>query len=144
LAALRAACDADPTAWRDLGNLGRHARLALIERIAGKNTVVAAALARKVGTLRDELGGPAPPVLERLLIERILTSWLFLNYVEAAYAQQMADLTLKQADYRQRAIDRAQRRQLAAIRALAEVRRLQLPALQVNIAAAGGQQVNVV
>ncbi len=143
LAALRAACDADPTAWRDLGDLGRLGRISLIDKIGNKNTVVSHALARRVGELRDELGGPAPPPLERLLIDRVITTWLFLNYAEMTYAQNLGTLTAKQGEHQQRRIDRAQRRHLAAIKALGEIRRLGLPALQVNIAAAGGQQVKL-
>jgi hypothetical protein len=143
LAALRAACDADPTVWRDLGDLGRLGRISLIDKIGGKNSVISAAIARRVGALRDELGGPAPPPLERLLIDRILSNWLHLHAAEAVYAQRVGELTLKQSEYHQRTIDRAQRRYLASVKALAEIRRLGLPVVQLNVAAAGGQQVNV-
>ncbi|HEY3585943.1 MAG TPA: hypothetical protein VGK85_02270, partial [Myxococcaceae bacterium] len=43
-------------------------------------------------------------------------------------------LTLRQADFHQRRIDRAHRRFLATLRTLAAVRRLAVPALQVSIA----------
>jgi hypothetical protein len=39
--------------------------------------------------------------------------------------------------------DQANRRYLSAIKDLAQVRRLRLPATQVNVAVAGGQHVNV-
>jgi len=143
LAALRAALDADPTAWRDLGDLGRLGRISLIDKMGGKNTVISHAIARRVGELRDELGGPAPPPLERLLIDRILSNWLHLHHAEMIYAQRVGDLTLKQSEHQQRTIDRAQRRYLASVKALAEIRRLGVPAVQLNVAAAGGRQVNI-
>ena len=143
LAGLRAACDAEPAHWRRLGDVGWQARMALIRRIAGDNTVVGEAVSRRVVELRDELGGPAPPPLERLLIDRVITGWLYLHYVEMAYAQNLGDLTAKQGEHQQRRIGHAHRRYLSAIKALAEIRRLPLPALQINVAAAGGQQVNV-
>ncbi len=143
LAALRAALAADPAAWRDLGDLGRLGRTSLIAKIGGKNTVISEALERRVGALREELGGPAPPPLEQLLIDRIVSNWLHLHHAEAIYAQRTGDLTLKQDEYWQRTVDRAQRRYLASLKALAEIRRLPLPALQINVAAAGSQQLNV-
>ena len=143
LAALRAACDADPTAWRDLGDLGRLGRISLIDKIGGKNSVVSHAIARRVGELRDELGGPTPPPLERLLIDRILSNWLHLHYAEAVYSQRVGDLTLKQSEYHQRTVERAQRRYLSSVKALAEIRRLPLPVVQLNVAEAGSRQLNV-
>ena len=53
----------------------------------------------------------------------------------------MGDLGLQWAEFYQRRIDRAQKRFLSAIKALALVRRLQLPAVQVNI---GEKQMNIV
>lgn len=142
LAALRAACDADPDAYLHLGNVARHARRKLVDAIAGPNAVVAEAIEVKAGVLRDELRGPDPSPLERLLVERIVTNWLHLHYSEAVYAQRCdgEGLTTAWHDYHQRKITRAERRYLASIKALAQVRRLALPAVQVNL---GGRQINV-
>ncbi len=140
LAELRQLCEEAPEAWREFGDLARNARLALVGRVAGKNAVVREAVARQIGQLRAELAGPAPTPLERLLVDRILANWLFLHYVETSYAQQLHALTLAQGDYHQRRIDRAHRRYLASIKALAQVRRLLTPAVQVNIAE---RQINV-
>ena len=52
----------------------------------------------------------------------------------------MGDLTLGQAEFHQKRITKAHNRYLSAIRTLAQVRRLGVPAVQVNI---GEQQVNV-
>ena len=49
-------------------------------------------------------------------------------------------MSLQQAAFHQARISKAQARYLAAIRTLAQVRRLGVPVVQVNI---GGQQVNV-
>lgn len=83
--------------------------------------------------------GPAPTALERLLVERIATCWLHLHQLELTYAAQQS-MALPLAAYYQRTISAAQKRYLAAIWALAQVRKLALPVLQVNIA---GKQVNV-
>jgi hypothetical protein len=48
-------------------------------------------------------------------------------------------MSLAQSEHAQRRIDRAHRRFLSTLKTLATVRRLALPALQINVA---GQQVN--
>jgi hypothetical protein len=53
---------------------------------------------------------------------------------DALVAQSQGKISLKLGDYQQRRQDRAARRYLAAIKALAQVRRLLVPVVQVNIA----------
>ena len=72
-------------------------------------------------------------------MERIVLCWLQLHYAEALYTQ-ITEMTLQPATFHQQRISKAQARYLAAIQTLAQVRRLGVPAVQVNI---GGQQVNV-
>jgi hypothetical protein len=50
-------------------------------------------------------------------------------------------MTIGQADYQQRRIDRAHRRFLSAVETLARVRKLAVPMLQVNVAK--NQQINM-
>ncbi len=56
------------------------------------------------------------------------------------YAQGQDEMSIKQGDFRQRRIDATNRRFLAAVKALALVRKLAVPVLQVNLAQ---KQVNV-
>ena len=95
---------------------------------------------RKCAALRRELEGAAPTPIETLLVDRIVLCWLHLHAAETLYAQNMKHLTLLQHDFYQRRLSMVQRRYLAAITALAQVRRLQVPAVQVNIAR---EQLNV-
>ena len=95
---------------------------------------------RRLAQMRADLSGPNPTPLEKLLIERILANHLAVNYCDASYCQNAAELSIERADYYQRRIDRAQRRYLDAVLALAKVRRLLLPVVQVNI---GEKQVNI-
>jgi hypothetical protein len=122
------------------GDLARQAELSLIRAAAGQNVAWREALARKLQLLRAELAGPEPAPLERLLVERVAACWLQLHHSDILLAQQAGKLTLSQAEYHQRTRDRAHNRYLSAIKALALVRRLALPVLQVNIAR---KQVNV-
>lgn len=123
-----------------LGNLALQVEATLIGNAAGGNLAFKEGLGRKMAKLRAELAGPDAPPLERLLADRVAVCWLSLHDVEVRFAQSK-DLTIKQADYWQRRIDSAHKRYLSAIKTLATVRKLALPALQVNIAR---KQVNVV
>ena len=69
----------------------------------------------------------------------MLATWLHLHQVELVYASKDS-LTLPLGTYYQKVISAAQKRYLAAIKGLAEVRKLAMPVLQVNIAK---KQVNV-
>ena len=142
LPALRKAFDELPGLWEENGDLARHAEAAWLSAVARKDEVFKEGLARKLKAMRRELNGPAPSPLERLLVARIVANWLTLQYAEALYAQRMKDgnLPLDVSTHQQERIDRSQRRYLAAIRALAHLRRLQVPALQVNVAE---KQINV-
>jgi hypothetical protein len=138
LALVKASFDSHPTSWDVVVRLSG-AEEHLISSIAGDDAVKAAALRRRAEALRYDLNGPAGSPLERLLVERIVMTWL--GVVEAErLALNVGDRSLKQADYYDRRLDRAQRRHLASIKALAVVRRLALPVVQLNIAE---RQVNV-
>jgi hypothetical protein len=121
----------------DLAQLTEHR---LIQRAAGKDFLLSEALSRKLELMRAELAGPSPSPVERLLVSRVVVCWLYLHDLEARFVQANG-CTIVQADYQQRALTHAQRRYLAALKTLATVRRLALPALQVNIAQ---KQVNKV
>jgi hypothetical protein len=121
------------------GNLAALAQHTLIAKFSGKNLAYQEGLRQKLVSLRAELGGPTPPPLERLLIERVVACWLHLYHLEQIYAQKES-MTLDLAGHYQKCIDRAHKRYLTAIKTLAVVRKLALPVLQVNIAQ---KQVNV-
>jgi hypothetical protein len=139
LPALRTWMDRTPGYWETVGDMAKTAQESLIRTLSGdKNLVVQEAHVRKCTALTAELAGPQPSPLERLLVERIVICWLQLYYAETLYVQNIQAFTLRQAEFHQQRISKAQARYLAAIRALAQVRRLGVPAVQVNI---GQQQV---
>ena len=121
------------------GDLARQAEYALIKQAAGDNVAFEQALKRKLKLLRDELAGPNPSPLERLLVERVVACWLQVQHADVLHAQ-AENLALEWGDYYQRRMDRAHRRYLSALKTLALVRKLAVPVLQVNIAK---RQVNV-
>jgi hypothetical protein len=124
------------------GDLAHQAQLSLIAKLAGKNLMFEESLRRKVQLLRGELGGPSPTPLERLVVERVVCCWLHLHHLELTYAQRDS-MALDLATYYQRSLDRAQKRYLAAIKALAVLRRLALPVLVAQVNIAQKQQVKV-
>jgi hypothetical protein len=121
------------------GDLARQAELSFVKAAAGDNLLFKEALPRKLEQLRGELAGPNPMPVERLLVERIVACWLQVQDADVRYAQ-AKNLSLEWGEYYQRRMDRAHRRYLSAIKALATVRKLALPVLQVNIAE---KQVNL-
>ena len=138
--ALRQTLDSRPELWSQLGDLAFQSQVALVEAVAGKNELVHEATFRKIAELRVELLGTAPTPLERLLVDRIIVGWLHVHHADAVYVANRGAMTFAQSDCLRRRLDGAQRRYLAAIRALAVVRRLQVPVVKVNIA---DRQVNV-
>jgi hypothetical protein len=123
-----------------LGNLARRVEVALVDGATGGNVAMKEGLTKKLAEMRAELAGPSPTPLERQLVERVALCWLAVHDAELRAAM-FGPLTPDQGDYWQRRINHAHKRHLSAIKTLAAVRKLALPALQVNIAR---KQVNVV
>jgi hypothetical protein len=140
LPVLRAWLDGAPSLIDECGNIAERAESAWVGLVCGKNLLLSEALSRKLAALRLELGGPNPAPLERLLVERIAVCWLHVHYADANTAQSAGNATRGWAEFHLKRQESAQRRYLSAIKALAQVRRLLTPSIQVNIAE---QQVNV-
>ena len=121
------------------GDLARTAQDAMLRAMAGNDLLVREATARKLALLRDELAGPNPSPVERLLVERAVACWLQVQDADVR-AVPTGDQTPKLATFHQDRLDRAHRRYLSALKALATVRKLAGPVVQVNIAR---KQVNV-
>ena len=129
-----------PVAVEFFGNLAARTREFAVDMVARTNLAIKAATPRKMAKLRAELEGPDPTAIERLLAERAVFCWLILWEYESALALRNGEMTLKQSEFHQRRIDATHRRFLSSVRTLATVRKLALPAVQINL---GGNQVNV-
>jgi hypothetical protein len=88
LPALRAALDADPRLWDDYGDLALQAEAALGVRATGRNLYLGEALNRKLQAMKAELAGENPSPLERLLVARVVMTWLQTAYFDALVAQE--------------------------------------------------------
>jgi hypothetical protein len=96
--------------------------------------------------LGADLGYAESSSLERLLIQQITLCWLNLNLTEYRLTNVMKQsISFACGLYWEKRLTAAQRRFTRACETLARVRKLSrnTPALQFNIAAGGGQQVNV-
>jgi hypothetical protein len=144
---LRKVLDQQPRLWRAAGDEGgvvpqlAHTTESLwLHRIAGDNPFFRESIARQTRALRRELLGEAPAPLEKLLVDRIVCTWLGVQYAEAHHARTMREQTFDQGAYDQERILRYQKLHPAAVKALAQLRRLPRPVVRVNVAE---RQVNV-
>jgi hypothetical protein len=123
-----------------IADLAERTQLALSRALAGFDDGYQRAIAEHCVERRRELTLENDGALEHLLIEQVVTCEL-----AATYADQLAHendvISIAQAEYLLRRQESTHRRLLSACRALATVRRLRIPAVQLNVAQ---QQVNVV
>jgi hypothetical protein len=124
---------------RIYGDVFGHARDQLVKTFAGDDIAMKETLSRKIDAIRDDLAGPNPTPLEQILCERVALCWFDAHETDRRFSHQ-SGISFKNAEYRESRRDRAHKRFLSACRTLATVRRLAVPAIQVNLAR---QQVNV-
>jgi hypothetical protein len=103
---------------------------------AARHDGTKASLKAELCEVAAELAGPSPSPIERMLAEAAATAWFAYRFHEANSATKGADggISIAQADHVQRRLDRAHRRLLGTLKTLAAVRRLAVPALQINVA----------
>ena len=126
--------------YRDaFGSSAEWFRRSLIEKAGGDNLLIQEAIEQKLDELQSELEGPNPTPIERLLAERASLCWFIVHWYETPTPTPPGG-TSPRPIFQHRKIDKAHARFLSALRTLAQVRKLALPTLQVNIAK---NQVNV-
>jgi hypothetical protein len=97
-----------------------------------------------INVIQKGLGMDQAPMLEKLLIQNVVNTWLRLQWVEYQLAGFMnGESTREQIAWWEKRLSITQGRYLRAIETLARVRKIALPDLQINVASEGGQQVNV-
>jgi hypothetical protein len=131
--------------WRDVASAGYLAELIVIDN-ARATPAVKECWKHRLQKLKKELGAVGAPLLEQLLIQNAALCWLHLSLVEISYSSVMKQsISLTLGVYWEKRLTAAQRRFTRACETLARVRKLSrnTPALQFNIAADGGKQVNL-
>ncbi len=113
------------------GDLSQRAEQLIVDRLSGDRLAMKQSLSENLQRLRDELSGPNSTPLERLLVERVVTCWLHVQFADLQLVQR-GEVSVTVGDYLQRQQDRAHRRFLAAVKSLTTVRRLALP-IQIDL-----------
>lgn len=131
-----------PTFWRVAGDVIEHTAQGMIKDM-GSTYAIRASLQVGFTQMRNEIAQHGDGALEDMLIQQVALCWLKLAYTEWQHKHYLmtGTTTIAQADFWERRLSAAQRRYLRACESLARVRRLRLPAVQVNIAE---KQVNQV
>ncbi len=111
------------------GDVAGRAMEQMVRAYSG-SAVTREAVIAKLDSLRAELLGEGPAcVIERLVVERVVASWLHLHVLEDHYAGGLDGMGLEMAAFYEKAIAIAQKRYLRALKGLHDIRRLALPAL---------------
>jgi hypothetical protein len=127
-------------------DIGRGAQRLLIETAAGGDLLTECALSERLDMMRTDIAGEDPTPLEVLLVERVVSCWMLVELFEILMAAQLAKRTDSKSHVPFSTLKHylcwqeiANKRYLAAIKALAQVRRLQsgIPSNQTNV------QINV-
>ena len=143
--ALRKAMERSPKIWNNYYDLAHLVADDLIKEMPMSPTIEEGL---KVGwhELRRSLGSEEASTLECLLIDQVVLCWLRLHWAEGrlTHSRVSSSLMGKNA-FAEKQLTAAQGRFLRASETLARVRKIiqRTPALQVNIATNGGQQINI-
>ena len=145
LLALREYLEATPELYKVVFDLSEALQENMINKMIDQKPVKMAIQANVID-IKNGMGYEHAPIIEKMLIDNVVITWLRYQWAEyqlSAYLGRQVRMSV--VDWWERRTSAAQRRYLRAIETLARVRKLarNTPALQVNIAAEGGQQVNV-
>jgi len=116
------------------GDLAFQAEESLLVAMLGEQEGAKTCVREKMKQMRKELGRDESSALERILIERIVATWLDLHFAELVCNQWQGG-SIPEAKYKQHRIDRSHKRHLSAIKVLATVRKMGL-SMMVDIKAA--------
>jgi hypothetical protein len=119
--------------------VAQNASTHLIKHLAGDNELVKEAYRRQLERTAREIGGPNPTALETQLAQRVAVCELSVVALERLHSGCIGkSLDVWEAVGRQ--LDAAHRRYIGAVKALASIRKAQLPDVQINVAE---KQVNI-
>jgi hypothetical protein len=119
-----------PELWEHYGDLAAWAERSWLDLVADNNLLLRTSLEQKLAALREELDDPDDQPVVKLLVRRVVTSWLQVSYGDAHLAQlRQAKAPETQLRVVERFLDRSHARYLSAIRQMANVRKLLRPAL---------------
>jgi hypothetical protein len=121
LARLRQLLDDSPEIWQHVGDLARHAELAWIDLLTGADHLMLEAIKRHIARMKDDLLGPHPTPMERLLVDQAVACYLAVKHSETCLAAP-GSTSPAQTSVRLRRAESAQRRYLGTLKTLARLR----------------------
>jgi len=140
LAAARKLLKGSPDLWRVYGDVCDMVTRNVISGIRAAAGVKESISAGREAMLH-QFGYETAPLMERMLIDHILLCWLRLQLAEHRYTSfWQGDGSTELAMFWEKRLSAVQRRYLRAVETLARIRRMDLPAIQVNVA---DKQVNI-
>ena len=99
------------------------------------------AVEEHVTHIRAEMGYHEAPIMEKMLIDNIVTAWLRVQWLEFLVTAKLSkSFRIPEMDFWQRSLVMAQKSYLAPCESLAKIRKMKLPNIQLNI---GDKQVNI-
>jgi hypothetical protein len=124
-----------PDTYWEMVDYARVVQNGQIKAYTGSGLYVREVMDEVVDRLRADLAGENPSPLERLLVERIISCYLHVNFAESEYSDSIGGngTRMEVAEYMQKRLDHAHRRYLQAVKTLAQIRKMG-PAIQINIA----------
>jgi hypothetical protein len=115
----------DPLIALFRGDMAERVLELVLDRVAGRDLPQREAIKRKTQKHRKELAGPFPSAIESMLAERCALLYLAVHETDMVVYMNMDEMSMKLADFCERRRDRANRRLLAGLKALALVREKQ-------------------
>ena len=116
--------DEHPELWRTYGNLSGQAQASWIDMIGGRDLLLTEWIRRYSEAMQVELVGPNPSPLEKLLVQRVISCWLQMEWCDAMEAQRAYGQNIKLAEFQMKRAAQAHRDYLTAMKMLATVRNL--------------------
>jgi hypothetical protein len=117
LADLRAFLDEHPEVEEHIGDLARLAERHWIAALAGDDALLGETVKRRIVHLKEALAGPNPSEVERLVVGLVA-----VNHLAERHAADPSTKSIEQAAFRLKRAESAQRRYLASIKMLAQMR----------------------
>jgi hypothetical protein len=145
LAELRKWINEFPELWRVVFDTARVIEDNFIKNMVQDKASITA-MQKNTDEIREGLAYNKSSIMEKMLIDNVIISWLGVQYANYQLTARLGENEkIVILEFWERRLTAAQHRYLRASETLARIRRLisTKPAVQVNIAAEGGQQVNV-
>ncbi len=123
LAELRSFLDENPQVWQHVGDLSKTAEKAWVSLIANGDSLAAEAIQRQLTQLKEELLDDSVTVIEKMLADTVVATWLELHYLRSVDAD-TRNRTVTQGSLILKRLESAQRRHFNSLKQLTQIRKL--------------------